>query len=110
MRAGGVGFKFLAQVRNINTQVMGVFVVALSPNFPQYLAVGDDLSGVADQKLKKIVLGNAEFYFPAIDSNATGGKVHDQLSRPKYDRIFLAGCMEQSHSKPRQQLAGVEWL
>src|ERR1043166_969438 len=103
-----VGFNFVAQMGDINAQVVRVFVMALSPNFAENLTVCENFSGVANKKSKKVVFRDGEFHFATAHSDAPGRQVHDQLARLKHDRVLLLRRMAQSHSKSRQKFARVE--
>src|ERR1041384_5441655 len=107
-RARRVGFNFFAQVRHVNTQIVGVLVVALSPDFAKDLAVGEDFSCVAHQEPKKLVFRDTEFHFTTVHSDATSRQVHYQFSRLEYDRFLVFRRMAQSHADSREKFARIE--
>jgi Bacterial Ig domain len=109
-RVRRIGFDFVTKTRYIDAQVVGVFVVALAPDFTENLAVRENFSSVPDQEPKKTVLGGAEFHFPAIHSDLASCQVHNQISRLKHNGLLLLRRVTQGNAESRQQFAGIERL
>src|SRR5262249_7712310 len=76
-RAGWVSFDFVAQMSNVNAQVMSVLIMSGSRDFTKDLAMREDFASMADEEAKEVIFGDAELEFAAIYGHATGSKISE---------------------------------
>jgi hypothetical protein len=76
----GIGFDFIAEMADVNAQVVGVLIVTRPPNLTEDVAVRQHHAGVADKQAEEVVLDDRKFEFPATASDAPSGEVHGQVA------------------------------
>lgn len=83
-----IGLDLLAKVRDVNAQVLTVFLRFRAPDFAQYLAMRNDSAGVAHEEPQQRVLGGRQLYFLAVARDAAAREIDLKTVVRKYGFVL----------------------
>ena len=67
-------------MRDVNTQVLPMFLRFRAPNFAQYVAVRKDAARMPDKQAEQGVLGGGQLDFTARPRYHTRRKIHNEIT------------------------------
>src|SRR5438105_9856783 len=88
LRVSGVFFNFLAQIGDVEAQVVSLVTILASPNFGEERFVGQEASSITDEVVEQAILGRTQDDFLTTDDDFPFGEVDFEVR--VYDNFGLA--------------------
>lgn len=105
-----VVFDLFTEMRDVNSEIVGLRTGLGTPDIHQELAVGEDLAAMNHEQTKQGIFGRSQFDFRATSSHDPGGQIDFQVSEGEQGVGRLTLGMAHGGTQPREQLACAEGL